>query len=75
MMSLRWPNGQNYVAPTSPIYVGPTVLLTLCQRSCAIWGHAYTLHVFHVIHNILINYMMSFTFFMVIVLAVRFLLT
>ena len=35
--ALRWPNGPNYVAPTSPTYVGPTVLLTLGQRSCAIW--------------------------------------
>ena len=33
-MSLRWPNGQNYVAPTSQIYVGPTVPSTLGQR-CA----------------------------------------
>ena len=37
-VSLRWPNGPNYVAPTSPTYVGPTVLLTLGQRSCAIWA-------------------------------------
>ena len=36
-VSLRWPNGQTYVSPTSPIYVGPTVLLALGQRSCAIW--------------------------------------
>ena len=32
MVSLRWPNGQNYVAPTSQIYVGPTVPSTLGQR-------------------------------------------
>ena len=31
-VSLRWPNGQNYVAPTSQIYVGPTVPSTLGQR-------------------------------------------
>ena len=51
-VSLCWLNGQNYLAPTSLIYVGPTVLLTLGQRwangaayvgptlgqrSCAIW--------------------------------------
>ena len=37
-VSLRWPNGPNYVAPTSPTYDGRTVLLTLGQRSCAIWA-------------------------------------
>ena len=37
-VSLRWPNGQNYVASTSQIYVGPTVPSTLGQRSCAIWA-------------------------------------
>ena len=31
-VSLRWPNGQNYIAPTSQIYVGPTVPSTLGQR-------------------------------------------
>ena len=37
-VSIRWPNGPNYVASTSPTYLGPTVLLTLGQRSCAIWA-------------------------------------
>ena len=31
-LAQRWRNGQNYVAPTSQIYVGPTVLSMLGQR-------------------------------------------
>ena len=42
-VSLRWPNGQNYVAPTSPNDVVPTVLVTLGQR----WANVVVLSGLH----------------------------